>query len=91
MSEKLTSIQQGLARTLLTDENFIASAREACRNSIMNTATGSYLDEALQRLERANRLIDDIRDQVSLSGELRIYTVKCVGRINSMIEERYKT
>ena len=65
----------------LTDEKFIASARKACRNSIMNTATGAYLDEALQRLERANALIDDIKAQVGCGG------VKHVGRIYSMIEE----
>ncbi len=64
-----------------TDEDFIASARQACANSIMNTATGAYLDEALQRLDRANALIDDIKGQVSCGG------VKHVGRIYSMIKE----
>lgn len=50
----------------LTDEDFIASARKACANSIMNTATGAYLDEALQRLEQAQELINDIKVQVGL-------------------------
>ena len=85
MSEKLTSIQQGLARTLLADEDFIASARKACANPIRYSATEAYLDEALQRLERANALIDDIKAQVSCGG------VKHVGSIYSMIEGRYKT
>jgi hypothetical protein len=71
----------------LTDDDFIASARKACANSIMNTATGAYLDEALQRLDQANALIDDIKGQVSLGGKLRIHTVKHVGRIYSMIKE----
>ena len=66
----------------LTTKDFIASARKACANSIMNTATGAYLDEALQRLDRANALIDDIKAQVSSGG------VKHVGRIYSMIKER---
>ena len=65
----------------LTDEDFCISARKACANSIMNTATGAYLDEALQRLDRANALIDEIKDQVSAGG------VKHVGRIYSMIKE----
>jgi hypothetical protein len=55
----------------------------------MNTATGAYLDEALQRLERATALIDEIKGQVSLDGKLRIHTVKHVSRsrIYSMIRE----
>ncbi len=64
----------------LTDEDFIIAARKACANSIRNTATGAYLDEALQRLDRANALIDDIKAQVSCGG------VKHVGRIYSMIK-----
>jgi DNA repair exonuclease SbcCD ATPase subunit len=46
----------------LTDEDFIASARKACANSIMNTATGAYLDEALQRLDRNQTEIKRLRD-----------------------------
>ena len=65
----------------LTDADFIISARKACANSIMNTATGAYLDEALQRLDRAHALIDDIKAQVSAGG------VRHVGRIYSMIKE----
>ena len=64
-----------------TDEDFIIAARKACRNSIMNTATGAYLDEALQRLERANALIDDIKRRVSIGG------VNYVCRICWMIKE----
>ncbi len=64
----------------LTDKEFIASARKACANSIMNTATGAYLDEALQRLERANALINEIKAQIVCGG------VKHVGRIYSMIK-----
>lgn len=75
----------------LTDEDFIAAARKACRNSIMNTATGAYLDEALQRLDQANALIDDINAQVSAGGKLRIHTVKDVSRIYEMIKEWEKT
>ena len=69
----------------LTDEDFIIATRKSCANSIMNTATGAYLDEALQRLERANALIDDIKAQVGFGG------VNYVRRIYSMIENRYKT
>ena len=69
----------------MTDEDFIIATRKSCANSIMNTATGKYLDEALQRLERANALIDDIKVQVGCGG------VKHVGSIYSMIEGRYKT
>ncbi len=66
----------------LTDEDFIAEARKACAiANMMYTATGSYLDEALQRLERATALIDDIKAHVGCGG------VKHVGRIYSMIKE----
>ena len=65
----------------LTNNEFIAVARKACANSIMNTATGAYLDEALQRLDVANALIDEIKAQVDCGGVMH------VGRIYSMICE----
>ena len=57
----------------LTDKKFIALARKSCRNTVM--------DEALQRLERANALIDKIKARVGFGG------VNYVRRIYSMIEE----
>lgn len=38
-----------------TDEEFIVSVRQVCANSIRNTATGNYLNEALERIERLQR------------------------------------
>ena len=70
-----------------TDADFIISARKACANSIRNTATGAYLDDALHRLERATALIDGIFDQVARNAQVSAGGVKHVGRIYAMIRE----
>ena len=62
-------------RKNLTDEEFIIRARKACANSIMNTAVGAYLDEALQRLERNQTEIDRLRD------DAKCLTRLCDGRL----------
>lgn len=37
-----------------SNADFIAEARERCKLSISNTATGKWLDEALDRLEKSD-------------------------------------
>ena len=54
----------------LTTKDFIASARKANANFISLTAIGAYLDEALQRLDQANALIDDIKVEVNHVGSV---------------------